>query len=99
MIQGQNAGYHPAYYFVLDDLVWRYDGMCVDRCIDKGRLRSEAEFKALNERMKPFLHTPFDYIQSIKDFEVSQALAYPANDDIGYSNAVEIKGGGNGISI
>lgn len=52
MIKGtQNTGYSPAWYFVLDDLVWRYDGVCVDRCADTGRMRSASEFKALQERI------------------------------------------------
>lgn len=52
MIQGLNAGYSPAYYIVLDDLIWRYDGVCVDKLVSYGRTRTEAEFKALQERIK-----------------------------------------------
>lgn len=52
MITGLKASYSPAYYIVLEGLIWRYDGKCVDTCKDKGRLRTEAEFTALYERIR-----------------------------------------------
>ena len=52
MIQGtNNTGYSLEYYFVFEDLIYRYDGVCVDKCVDMGRPRTQKEIESLKRRM------------------------------------------------
>lgn len=52
MIQGLNAFYSNAWYIVIDDRIYRYDGVCVDKLVSYGSVRGEKDFKLLQERME-----------------------------------------------
>ncbi|WP_034373918.1 MULTISPECIES: hypothetical protein [unclassified Helicobacter] len=45
MIQGKNASYNNAYYYVFNNYIYRYDGKLVDICVHIGASRCEAALK------------------------------------------------------